>query len=252
MNFTPLLLVIAVTMVDAKKILFVMTNADRMGPDHPTGQYLPEFAHPYNILSKEHEIVFASPKGGAVPIDPSSRDLFKADQDCNAFLANKGAMKAISETAKLSDLRDKAKMGEFAAIFFPGGHGPMVDLTNNAEANELTRIVYENGGIAVGVCHGVCGLTDVKLSGGELLIKSKRITGFSNAEEEAVGLTKKVPYLLEDLIKERGGKYEKAPELWGVRVVSDSRVLTGQNPSSSMELGKTLLKMLNGLNVKYY
>jgi len=235
---------ILVTMIHAtnsKKLLFIMTNTAIIEPDHPTGAYLPEFAHPYNILSEQHEIVFASPKGGLTPIDPGSLQLFKDDTECNAFLANSVAMSAINNTLRL----DQVKASDFDLIFFPGGHGPMFDLTDNPEAQRLTKDVYEAGGIVSAVCHGVCGLVNVKLHDGSLLIKGRKITGFSNAEEDAVDMTKKMPFLLETRIKEQGGLYEKAKEDWGVKVVVDGRLVTGQNPASATELGKELSKLLS-------
>jgi len=225
-----------------KTILFVMTSNEKLGSsDHPTGSYLPEFAHPYNFLIKHYNIEFASPKGGVTPIDPGSRELFKADEECNAFLANEVAMNAINTTIPLEKINSK----DYDAIFYPGGHGPMYDLTDHPKSQALAKEIYENGGLVSSVCHGTCALVNVKLSNGQYLIKGKKVTGFSNAEEDAVQMTKDMPFLLEDVIKERGGLYTKASELWGTHVLVDGQLVTGQNPGSSAELSQAIHKALS-------
>jgi len=225
-----------------KKILFVMTSNDKLGSSGKlTGNYLPEFAHPYNELTKEgYTIVFASPKGGKTPVDPDSYVYSKDDQESNDFLANKEAIAGIENTLKLDDVHAQ----DFAAIFYPGGNGPMFDLPENAKSQSLAREIYENGGVVSSVCHGTCGLVNVKLTSGEYLIKGKHVTGFSNSEEEIMQQVPHMPFLLETKIKENGGLYSQA-ENFASKVVVDGRIVTGQNPASSSEVGKSLHKVLS-------
>jgi len=206
------------------------------GTHRPTGWYLPEFAHPYNALSSHAEITVASPAGGEAPLDPSSID--KSDEESMEFLENQSAL--WKTTKKLDEFKGKAN--EFAAIFYVGGHGPMFDLATDSTSHEIIREFWESGKVVSAVCHGPAALANVKLGDGSYLVSGSKVTGFSNVEEEQVGLTEAMPFLLEDALKEHGGEFEKAGEPWGVKVVvgKEGRLLTGQNPASAAAVGKAV------------
>ncbi|KAI9346781.1 putative chaperone protein HSP31 [Zopfochytrium polystomum] len=226
-----------------KRILFIVTSHGDMGnTGRKTGWFLPEVAHPYNILIKAgFDITVASPKGGVTPMDPQSGIDFAKDEECIAFLKDEAAQKKMTQSIKLSDVN----YNDFDAVVFPGGHGPMFDLATDELSQSITAKVYEKGGVVSAVCHGPAGLVNVKLSTGEPLLKDKRVTGFSNSEEDAVQLTSVMPFLLETELKQTSqALYEKADKDWGVRVVVDGRVVTGQNPASASEFGKALAKLL--------
>jgi len=228
-----------------KRVIFVVTNHGELGATgHKTGYYLPEAAHPYNTFHKEGwEVVFASPKGGLSPMDPGSADAFKADPVCTEFLNNSAVQDQLKNTVKISDILAKKPTG-FDIVFFVGGHGPTFDLPENEHVQQLIRTIYEenNTNIVAAVCHGPVALTNAKLSDGSYLVANKKVTGFSDAEEEAVGLTSVVPFLQEKRLRERGAKFEKADQLWGPHVVSDQRLFTGQNPASAGLLAEALVK----------
>ncbi|CAG2223417.1 unnamed protein product [Mytilus edulis] len=223
------------------KVLFVLTSHDKLGAtDHKTGWYLPEVAHPYQVLkAKGHEITFLSPKGGKAPMDPGSGEAFKDDQICKDLLANKEAMSAIDNTRKPSEI----KASDFKAIFYAGGHGPMFDLPENQEIAKIGVGIYENGGIVSAVCHGPVGLVPLKLSNGDHLIKGKKVTSFTNEEEDGVQLTPVMPFPLETKLKELGGTFVAA-DMWKPNVQVDGRLITGQNPASATPVGEALAKLL--------
>jgi len=213
-----------------------MTTADK-----PTGWYLPELAHPYYVLANVADITIASPKGGTAPLDKSSVDAFKEDKEAMDFFEQKKAL--WEKTEKLSDLSGAAK--NFDAIFFVGGHGPMFDLVDDPVSHKLISDFFDAGKVVSAVCHGPIALAKVKLSDGSYLVSGQPVTGFSNAEEEQSGLTKAMPVLLEDILLQNGGKYEKA-EPWGVKVAigRSGKLITGQNPASARPLGEAIKKAL--------
>jgi putative intracellular protease/amidase len=225
----------------APKILFVLTSHNKLGNlDKPTGWYLPELAHPYHVLHNKAEIVVASPKGGEAPLDPSSIEAAKDDVSVN-FLNND--QQVWKNTQKLDTFLGKAK--DFDAIFYVGGHGPMFDLVDDPTSQQLIKEFWEAGKIVSAVCHAPAVLYDVKLSDGSLLLAGKEVTGFSVAEEEQVGLAKVVPFVPEDALqKASGGKYVKAAEPWGEKVVVSGRLITGQNPASATAVGKAIATAL--------
>ncbi|KAI9876831.1 MAG: hypothetical protein M1830_005507 [Pleopsidium flavum] len=226
------------------KVLFVLTSHNKMGnTGKPTGWYLPEFAHPYNVLAPHTQIIVASPAGGEAPLDPSSID--KSDQQSMEFLNNQQSL--FKNTEKLSKFVGHAK--DFDAIFFVGGHGPMFDLATDQTSHQLIREFYEHNRIVSAVCHGPAALVNAKLSDGSYLIANAPVTGFSNAEEDAVNLTSAMPFKLEDeLNKNSGGKFEKATEPWGVKVVvaKGGRLITGQNPASAGAVGEAIYEAIFG------
>jgi len=222
------------------KVLFVLSSHSKLGDTgKPTGWYLPEFAHPYNVLAPHAEVTVASPAGGEAPLDPSSVEAFKDDKASQEFLKSKSDL--WKNTEKLSDFKGKAS--EYDAIFFVGGHGPMFDLVTDKTSQDLIREFYESEKIIAAVCHGPAALVNVKLTNGSYLIANQSVTGFSNVEEDQAGLTSSMPFLLEtDLNKNSGGKFEKAKDPWGPHVVSalGGRLLTGQNPASATPLGEAI------------
>ena len=227
----------------APKVLVVLTSHDQLGSSgKPTGWYLPEFAHPYDVLVENGaEITVVSPKGGSAPIDQSSIEAFKEDKSSVNFLNNKKSV--YEQTGKLSDVAGKA--AEFDALFVPGGHGPMFDLAVDTTLQKLIADFYEAGKPVAAVCHGPAAFVNVKLSNGSHLLEGKQVTAFSNAEEDTMKLSEFMPFMLETKLNEAsGGKYVKAAEQWGEKVVVDGNVITGQNPASAKGLGEALAKAL--------
>ncbi|MDM1556904.1 type 1 glutamine amidotransferase domain-containing protein [Chryseobacterium indologenes] len=221
-----------------KKILFVVTSHDKKGSTgEDTGYYLGEVSHPWEVLYKAgYEIDFVSPKGGTPPVD--GFDL--KDPVNNEFWENKEYKNKIDHSLTPSQVNPK----EYSTIFYAGGHGAMWDLADNKELANIASTIYENGGIVAGVCHGPAGLVNIKLRNGKYLVDGKKINAFTNEEESAVKLTDVVPFLLENKLKERGAKFEKSG-LWQNHVVTDQRVITGQNPQSAKSVGEAILKELN-------
>lgn len=222
------------------KILMVITSHDQLGnTGRKTGFWLEEFAAPYFVFKDARvELTLASPKGGQPPIDPKS-DLPENQTPAMArFKQDSGAQKALSQTVKLAG----AKAKDFDSIFYVGGHGPMWDLVDNPDSIALIESFYNSGKPVAAVCHSPAVFHRVTHKGAPL-IKGKRVTGFTNGEEEAVHLTKVVPFLVEDELKRVGGRYEKAGD-WQSFAIEDERVITGQNPASSTAAAQTLLRVL--------
>lgn len=221
----------------SKKILFVVTSHDKKGDTgEPTGYYLGEVSHPWEVLHNAgYEIDFVSPKGGKAPVD--GFDL--KDPINKKFWDDANYRYKIEHTMKPSEV----KTAEYAAIFYAGGHGAMWDFADNAELAAIASKIYENKGIVSAVCHGPAGLVNIKLPNGTYLVDGKRINAFTNEEEIAVGLEKVVPFPLETKLIERGAKFEKSG-LWQEHVVTDQRVITGQNPTSAHAVGEAILSEL--------
>ncbi|WP_145052093.1 type 1 glutamine amidotransferase domain-containing protein [Paenibacillus xylanexedens] len=224
-----------------KKILVVLTNVDKYATkDEPTGLWLSEATH--FIEEFDHndnvQIDLVSPLGGNVPLDPKSLG-DSLDESTKAYYENEAFMNKLKNTLKPSDV----KASDYDAIYFTGGHGTMWDFPDNAELQELSREIYEKGGVVSGVCHGVTALLNVKLSNGLLLIKDKTVSGFTNEEEALVQQTDYVPFLLEDALRERAGRYDKAAA-FSSYVTTDGRLVTGQNPQSSKAVGESVKELL--------
>ncbi|KAH8819920.1 putative chaperone protein HSP31 [Xylogone sp. PMI_703] len=230
----------------APKFLFVLTSHEDMGNSgEKTGWYLPELAHPYFELADHFDITVASPKGGEAPLDPSSVEAFKEDKPSVTFL-NKHK-DVWQNTVKLETLLGHAK--DYEGIFFVGGHGPMFDLAIDETSHKLINEFYSHNKIIAAVCHGPAALASVKLPSGEYLISGQPVTGFSNAEEDAVDKTKYMPFSLEDeLNRASGGKFVKADKPWGEKVVvaRGGRLITGQNPASATGVGKAIYDAVFG------
>ncbi|KAK7941366.1 uncharacterized protein PG986_013753 [Apiospora aurea] len=236
----------------APKVLVVLTSFGHIeAANSPTGWYLltniapvrqPELAHPYNVLAPKTELVMALPKGGEAPLDPSSVKAFAQDAESVEFLKSKTDV--WKNTQKLSAFRGKA--AEFDALFYPGGHGPMFDLATDADSIALIQEFVAAGKPVAAVCHGPAVFTDVTLPDGTPLLKGKEATGFSNVEEDQAQMTKLMPFLLEDKIKEVGATYKKADEAWGPLVLSvdSGKLITGQNPASAKGVGEAILKAI--------
>ena len=222
------------------KILMVLTSHDRLGDTgRKTGFWLEEFAAPYFVFRDAGvELTLASPKGGQPPIDPKSDLPENQTPAMQRFKQDAEAKKQLSQTAKLSEM----KSGDFDSIFYVGGHGPMWDLADNPDSIALIESFYNSGKPVAAVCHSPAVFHCVTYRG-EPLVKGKRVTGFTDGEEAAVGLTNVVPFLVEDELKRIGGLYEKAPD-WASFALVDGRVITGQNPASSEAAAKALMEVL--------
>jgi len=223
------------------KVLIVMTSHDQLGDTgEMTGFWLEEFAAPYYVLKDAGAtITLASPRGGKPPLDPKS-DLLEFQTDATKrFRTDAEAQEQLAHTLRLSDL----SADEFDALFYPGGHGPMWDMPDNAVSIALIESFVKAGKPVGAVCHAPVVLVNVHDTDGEFLVKGRRVTGFSNSEEAAVGLTEVVPFLLEDRLKERGGNYIKNDD-WTPNVQIDGLLVTGQNPASSAPVVEALLQML--------
>jgi putative intracellular protease/amidase len=224
------------------KILMVMTSHDQLGnTGKKTGFWLEEFAAPYfTFLDAGVDITVCSPKGGQPPVDPKSDTPEGKTELTERFKADAAAQRVLATTAALADM----KAEDYDAVFYPGGHGPMWDLAEDPVSIALIERFYNLGKPVALVCHAPGVLRHVKVNG-EPLVKGKRVSGFTNSEEEAVQLTKVVPFLVEDELKRLGGLFEKVPD-WQVLSIIDGRLITGQNPASSKSAAQDLLKVLRG------
>jgi putative intracellular protease/amidase len=226
------------------KILIVLTSHDQLGDTGTkTGFWLEEFATPYYVLKDAGvSITLASPKGGQPPLDPKSDLPENQTESTKRFRTDAAAQTELANTKKLADV----SADDFDAVFFPGGHGPMWDMPDNATSIALIEAFVKADKPVGGVCHAPVAFVNVRGKDGEYLVKGKRVTGFSNAEEEAVGVAAVVPFLLEDRLKERGGIYSKAAN-WAPYVQADGKLVTGQNPASSGPAAEELLKLLRSV-----
>jgi putative intracellular protease/amidase len=223
------------------KVLIVLTSHSELGnTGKKTGFWIEEFAAPYYTLKDAGaDITLASPKGGQPPIDPKSAEPENQTEATKRFNNDAALQQLLANTLKL----DEIKAGDFDTVFFPGGHGPLWDLTNNASSIKLIQDFWSAKKPVAAVCHAPCVLLNVKVENGDPLVKGKNVTGFTNTEEEAVQLTHVVPFLLEDELKNRGANYSKAED-WASYVVKDGLLITGQNPASSEAAAKELLSLL--------
>jgi putative intracellular protease/amidase len=222
------------------KILMVLTSHDVLGnTGRKTGFWLEEFAAPYFVFRDAGvELTLASPKGGQPPIDPKSDLPENQTAAMDRFKKDKRAQQELANTKKLVYMEAQ----DFDTIFYVGGHGPMWDLADNRDSIALIESFYNSGKPVAAVCHSPAVLHRVTYKGAPI-VKGKRVTGFANSEEEAVGLTQVVPFLVEDELKRLGGLYEQAPS-WEPLAIVDGRLVTGQNPASSTAAAKSLMKLL--------
>jgi putative intracellular protease/amidase len=224
------------------KILMVLTSHDELGDTgHKTGFWLEELAAPYyTFRDAGAEIVLASPKGGQPPLDPKSNEPASQTEATRRFERDEVATKQLASTVRL----DSVDQAEFDTVFYPGGHGPLWDLAEDKNSIDLIQSFIAAGKPVALVCHAPGVLRHVQGSDGKPLVSGKKVTGFTNTEEAAVGLTDVVPFLVEDMLKANGGIYSKGAD-WSSYVVSDGLLITGQNPASSAEAAKLLISRLS-------
>ena len=224
----------------AKKALIVVTSHARLGDTgKPTGYYLPEAAHAWRVFTDAgFDVVFVSPRGGAAPLDPGGQD--RGDAANKAFLDDPVVQHGVRHTFRPDDLRGE----HLSAIFFAGGHGTMWDFREDKALARLATDAARAGAVISAVCHGPAALVDLELDG-KKLVADQPVTGFSNAEEEAVKLTGVVPFLLEDALVASGGRYTKGAEVFGAHVVVGRRLVTGQNPASTKGVAEAVVKLLS-------
>jgi len=223
------------------KILMILTSHDELGETgEKTGFWLEEFAAPYYIFKDQNALItLASPKGGQPPLDPKSDQTDFHTEATARFQKDEAAQEILATTLRL----DSVKAEDYDAVFYPGGHGPLWDLTNDKNSIELIE-AFNRANKPIGlVCHAPGVLKNVSSGKGSPFVSGKKITGFSNSEEEAVGLTKVVPFLIEDMVQENGGTYSKGED-WGSYVEVDGNVVTGQNPASSEAAAQQLVKLI--------
>jgi putative intracellular protease/amidase len=222
-------------------ILMVLTSHSMLGTTgKKTGFWIEEFAGPYYVFKQAGAtITLASPLGGQPPIDPTSDDVDNQTPATIKFKADHDVLQAMANTKVLATL----SANDYDAVFFPGGHGPLWDLTNNAPSIAIIENFLTQGKPVAAVCHAPAALLHVKNKDGELMLKNKKVTGFSNAEEKAVNLTNVVPFLLEDALKKAGAIYTKKED-WAIYAVQDGLLITGQNPASSEKVAEMLLNTL--------
>lgn len=224
-----------------KKILMVLTSHDRLGDTgQKTGFWLEEFTAPYYAFKDAGvDVVLASPAGGQPPLDPKSDDPAAQTETTRRFAADPAAQQALASTVRLDGLR----ADDFDAVFYPGGHGPLWDLAESATSIALIE-AFDRSAKPIGlVCHAPGALRKVRSAAGAPLVQGRTVTGFSNSEEAAVGLTDIVPFLIEDEFTRQGGLYRKGAD-WAPFVVADGTLVTGQNPASSEAVAKALLTLL--------
>ena len=223
----------------AGNILLVVTTHGRLGnQDQPTGFWLSEVSRAWApFVDAGYSVTFASPGGGAAPVEPRSLKL--DDPKSKRMWEDRKTMEEIGDTTPL----EKVDPAKYDAIYLAGGHGAMWDFPESDALQKVTEAIYENGGVVAAVCHGPAGLVDVKTSSGTYLIKGRNMAAFTNSEEKATGLTDVVPFLLQSKLEERGAKVKTAPD-YAENVVKDGRLITGQNPASAAGVAEETLKAL--------
>lgn len=223
------------------KVLMVLTSHGRLGETgKATGLWLEELAAPYYVFKDAHaDVTLASPAGGQPPVDPNSEQADSQTEATKRFRADGEAMRALAATVPLADVDPDG----FDAVFYPGGHGPLWDLADNEDSRRIVEHLYAQGKPTAAVCHGVAALRDARGPFGLPLVRGKPVTGFSNAEELAAGLTHVVPFRVENMLKDLGGVYSKAAD-WQAHVVTSGNLITGQNPASSAAAAKAVLQQL--------
>jgi putative intracellular protease/amidase len=223
------------------KILMVLTSHDELGSTgRKTGFWLEEFAAPYYaFLEAGADITIASPKGGQPPLDPKSDEPGFQTAETRRFHADPKTQAVLASTVELSSVSQE----DYDAVFYPGGHGPLWDLAEDQHSIALIEDTYRAGKPVAFVCHAPGVLRNVKAVDGTPLVQGKNVTGFKNTEEDGVGLTDVVPFLVEDMLKDNGGIYSSGDD-WASYAVQDGLLVTGQNPGSSVETARILLTVL--------
>ena len=223
------------------KILMVLTSHDKLGATgERTGFWLEEFAAPsYEFKNAGAQITIASPRGGQPPVDPRSEAPSSRTEATRRFTADRVAQECLAHTIKLTTVA----AADYDAVFYPGGHGPLWDLAEDRASIGLIERVFAANKPVAAVCHAPGALRYVRAPSGALLVAGKKVTGFSNSEEEAVGLTKAVPFLVEDMLRSNGAVYSRAGDFLP-HVVVDCNLVTGQNPASSANAASEVLRLL--------
>lgn len=222
-------------------ILFILTSHDELGnTGKKTGFWVEEFASPYyTLLDEGANITLATPKGGAAPVDPQSEADDAQTEATERFYNDEETKQKINNTKRISEV----DADDFDAVFYPGGHGPLWDLVEDEESISLIEAFNAQGKPVSFVCHAPAALKNVKGTDGEPLVNGKKVTGFSNDEEAAVGLSEVVPFLVEDMLVKNGADYSKA-ESWAPYAVEEGNLITGQNPASSDLVAQKLLEKI--------
>jgi putative intracellular protease/amidase len=222
-------------------ILMVLTSHDQLGDTgKKTGFWLEEFAAPYYVFKDAGaEVTLASPKGGQPPLDPTSDAEDAQTEATRRFKSDSAAQEALSRTALLSTI----SADDYDAVFFPGGHGPMWDLAEDAHSAALIAAFAAKDRPIGAVCHAPAMFKNTKTPEGEPFVAGRKVTGFTNSEEEGAGLTQIVPFLLENMLTDHGALYSKGED-WSPYVVTDGKLVTGQNPASSEEAARRVLSLL--------
>jgi len=223
------------------KVLMVLTSHDQLGnTGRKTGFWLEELAAPYYTFKDAGvDIVLASPKGGQPPLDPKSNEPANQTDQTRRFENDAEATAQLAATVRLDSVNQK----DFDTVFYPGGHGPLWDLAEDAHSIALIEAFIAAGKPVALVCHAPGVLRDVKTATGRPLVEGKQVTGFTNSEEAAVELTNIVPFLVEDELKAKGGVYSSGPD-WGSYIVRDGLLITGQNPASSSAAAALLMQQI--------
>lgn len=222
-------------------ILMVLTSHDTLGDTgKKTGFWLEEFAAPYYVFKdRGMDVTLASPAGGQPPLDPKSDEPDAQTEATRRFRADTEAQRLLATTRRLADVR----AADYDAVFYPGGHGPLWDLAEDPASIALIEQAHALGKVVAAVCHGPAVFRRTRDSHGVSLVKGRKVTGFTNSEEEAAGLTGVVPFLVEDALKNAGGTYTKAAD-WQPHVEIDGTLVTGQNPASSEPAAEAVLEVL--------
>ncbi|WP_417887632.1 type 1 glutamine amidotransferase domain-containing protein [Zunongwangia sp.] len=226
---------------EMKKVLFVLTSHEDLGDTgEKTGFWIEEFAAPYYLLKdRGFKITLVSPKGGQPPIDPNSKTPDAQTPATERFNKDEETQKVLAHTLKLESVSQE----DFDAVFYPGGHGPLWDLAEDKNSIALIEDFYKHNKPVAAVCHAPAVFKNTKNQDGTPLVEGKKVTGFTNEEEEGVQLTQVVPFLVEDMLKKNGGVYSKK-EAWAPYAVEDGLLITGQNPASSEKVAELLAEKL--------
>ncbi|MBF0859630.1 type 1 glutamine amidotransferase domain-containing protein [Gluconobacter sp. LMG 31484] len=227
-----------------RRILHVATNVAHFdNPAHPTGLWLSELTHAWDVFAaRGFEQHIVSPRGGKVPLEPKALKWPLCDQSARAWLNDPVKMALLDATLSPDDVRPE----NYDAIYFTGGHGVMWDFPDSDSLQAITGAIWEKGGVVSAVCHGYCGLLNIRRADGSFLVAGRKITGFSWTEEKLAGVAREVPYNAEAQVKARGAIYEKALLPFMSHVVSDGRLVTGQNPFSARGTARKVVALLDG------
>lgn len=227
--------------LNTKKVLMVITSHAELGDTgEKTGFWVEEVAAPYYaFIDAGVQVTLVSPAGGQPPVDPKSELADFQTESTKRFDSDSATQALMANTTKLADVT----AADYDAVFYPGGHGPLWDLTDNADSIALIEAFLASSKPVAAVCHATAAFLNVKDSDGNYAVKGKAVTGFSNTEEEAVQLTNIVPFLLEDELVKRGGEYQKVAD-WNAFAIQDGLLISGQNPASSELAAQKLLAAL--------